>query len=266
MTNGSWTRFRRLVAESEGSWLPRACLVILMSSATSAERVSVWSDTFDDSRLDPGRWTVTADGDFGAKVVDVEQVTPGRSGRLRLGAETLNTRDETIKILGVRSIPAIQLAGEVRISVDLDWNKQTNGSYLSAAIVLSPHATSTNPFALPDWLKIEYVGVPPGQNARMVVAVKRQGQERTLHNEGWPNRNRAGRRVALQHLVIVVRDQGLQVFENDRLVYQSEGKVVDPRAAHLYLQMSSHSNYPRRTVYFDDVHVDEERSSDPVPR
>jgi hypothetical protein len=226
----------------------------------SAERVTVWTETFSDGRLDPRRWVVTSAGDFRARYVDVEEMQPGAAGsRLRLAADTVATRDDTVKSLGVRSVPLIQLTGEVRVGVELDWNKQRNGSYLTVSVGLSRYATVTNPFHERDWVKVEYVGVPPGQNARMVVVVCRQGQERTVYNEGWPERNRAGRPIQRQRIVLVFRDRTLQILENDERVYESQEPVLDADAAYLYLQMSTHSNYPLRTVYFDDVRVEEER-------
>ena len=56
-----------------------------------------------------------------------------------------------------------------RIAVELDWNDQPNGSYLSAGLILAPEPTEANPSRGRSWLKVEYVGVPPGRNARLVV-------------------------------------------------------------------------------------------------
>ena len=221
-------------------------------------QAAVWMDTFSEPRVDPGRWQVTAAGDFRDWSVSVAEAPQARgSGRLAVRADTRGSSDETVKVLGVRSIPLIDLDREVRVSVDLDWNDQANGSYLSAAIVLSPSSTRQSPFEAPDWLKVEYVGVPPGRNARMVVGVKQGGHERTLENEGWPGRGREGRRIGVQHLVIVSRRGALQVWENERLAYESKERVIGFDSAYLYLQMSSHSNYPSRTVYFDNVQVED---------
>lgn len=142
----------------------------MVFTAVSTDVLAVWAETFAHRSLDLSRWELTADGDFREWAVDVVEV-PGGSGNLRLGlgGDTRGTRDDTVKFLGVRGVPLIQLGKEGHISVDLDWNNQVNGSYLSAAIVLSPHATIKSPLKRPDWLKVEYVGVPPGKNARMVI-------------------------------------------------------------------------------------------------
>jgi hypothetical protein len=234
----------------------RSCLLLMFLVRVSGQ-VTIWTDTFAGPGLDPGRWQVTGDGDFREWSVGVADLPAPGGGRLGLSADTRGSRDETIKLLGVRSVPAIALDRDVRISVDLDWNAQANGSYLSAAIVLSPQATSQNPFTVPDGLKVEYVGVPPGKHGRMVVGVRRGGRERTLFNEGWPGRGREGRPIGLQRVAIVYRDGAVQVWENDVLLYDSQEALVDFGAAYLYLQMTSHSNYPRRTVYFDNVRVED---------
>jgi len=236
----------------------RSCLLLVVVAPIG--QAAVWMETFSEPRIDPGRWQVTADGDFREWGVQVAELPQGLgSGRLGVRADTRGSSDQTVKVLGVRSVPLIDLDREVRISVDLDWNEQANGSYLSAAIVLSPSSTSQSPFDAPDWLKVEYVGVPPGRNARMVVGLKQGGHERTLENEGWPVRGREGRRIGVQHLVIVCRRGALQVWENERLMYESKEKVIGFGGAYLYLQMSSHSNYPARTVYFDNVRVEDLR-------
>lgn len=49
----------------------------------------------------------------------------------------------------------------------------------------------------------------------------------------------------------------IQIFENDILVYKSEQSVLPFSSAFLYLQMSSHSNYRPREIFFDDILVRE---------
>jgi hypothetical protein len=44
--------------------------------------------------------------------------------------------------------------------------------------------TNGNPGEEKDWLKFEYVGVPPGRNARGVVATKIAGKVKYLYTEG----------------------------------------------------------------------------------
>jgi hypothetical protein len=197
---------------------------VALASPTSAEPTG-WAETFREGWLDPARWEVTAEGDFRDRDVDVLDVKKRGVGdfRLRLRADTRGARDGTVKVLGVRGARKIPLGEATRISAELDWNEQANGSYLSAALVLAPTATSMNPLTSLDWVKVEYVGVPPGQNARLVVGVKVEGRERTVYAEGWPDTNRAGRNIALQQVMIAVRDRAFQVCENGQLVYDSGG-------------------------------------------
>jgi hypothetical protein len=214
-------------------------------------------ETFDEGRLDPAGWLTTAAGDYRERIADVVDVAKRGLGdwRLRLLLDTRGTRDETVKFVGVRSVRPIRLRGTTRVSVEFDWNNQANGSYLSAAVVLSPHASAENPLTEADWLKVEYVGVPPGQTARMVIGFKGEGRERILFNEGWPPVNHGGRRIGLQLIMLVIENGSVRVWENSRLLPVTSARVLSFDAAYLYLQLSSHSNYPAREIYFDNVRV-----------
>jgi len=214
-------------------------------------------ETFDAGRLDPRFWVVTAEGDFREQrvdVVDVARRNP-RDHRLRVRLDTRDTRDDTVKFLGVRSTAPIRLARRARVDVQIDWNDQANGSYLTAGVLLAPKATEGNPLRTANWLKVEYVGVPPGRNARLLVTASVEGRERQLHDEGWPKVNREGRRIAVQNLTILLRGPSFEVWENDRLACRAARAVLPFEGAHLYLQVSSHGNYPTREVFFDEIRV-----------
>ncbi|MGJ0484672.1 MAG: hypothetical protein ACR65R_09070 [Methylomicrobium sp.] len=187
----------------------------------------------------------------------VDETGQGKSNcRLRISVDTRGTRDETVKFVGVRSGHPLLVTNGTHLSANLDWNNQTNGSYLSAAVILSPRKTNQNPLKTPEWLKIEYVGVPPGQNARMSISLTGQGRERILYTEGWPEANRSGRKIAQQKITFEILDQSLfRILENDQLVYESKLDKIPFRRAYLYLQVSSHSNYANRSIYFDNIQV-----------
>ena len=93
---------------------------------------SGWTETFAADALDPDLWPGVTAGDFSESKVDIFQ------GRLRLRCATIGTDDQTVKFLGVRRTGTIPLVPGTRISVDLDWNNQQNGTYLAAALVLAP--------------------------------------------------------------------------------------------------------------------------------
>jgi len=210
---------------------------------------------FEGPELDPTRWARTQVGDLIEPSVDLAQV-PGsdpRRYRLRLRAATRGSSGTVMKILGVRSVPSVSLDGETLIAADLDWNPQQNGSYLSAALILSPVQTNGDPLQEADWLKVEYIGVPPGKNARMVIAARNGGQERLLFDEGWPRQNREGRPMGLEKIELVFQSGSFRIVENDQVLYQSSEKAVGFGTAHLYLQMSSGPNYPSREITFDRV-------------
>ena len=139
--------------------------------------------------------------------------------------------------------------------MQLDWADQANGSYLTAAVVLSPHATAGNPLDTSDWLKVAYVGVPPGRNARMLVELRSHGPDDTVETEGWPETRREGRRIGMQEIRLRVRSRAIEVWEGGRLIWMSP-QALSFETGYLYLQMSSHSNYAARSIYFTRVRID----------
>ena len=172
---------------------------------------------------------------------------------MRLRADTIGTVDNTVKFHGVRSVKKIDFSGRVTVSFSLDWNNQSNASYLTAGIYLCPTVTDANPRDENDWLKFEFVGVPPSRNARAVVAAKVDGRVMQLYTEGWPKKQRTGRRIGNQRISIFLEGKGFKIIENNREIYKSESHCLTFATAHLYLQMSSHSNYPAREIYLDDI-------------
>jgi hypothetical protein len=175
-------------------------------------------------------------------------------GRLRLRADTLETREETVKFVGVRSLREFSLVPAFDASARVDWNNQRNGSYLAVAFILSPEAGVGNPLLGPDWVKVEYVGVPPGENGRLQVVLRKSGRDRFLHTEGWPE-NRTGRRLSLQKMRVSIRDGSLRVFENGTPVLESPPQSITFPRTYVYLQLSSHSNYPAREVFIDQIEL-----------
>lgn len=194
-----------------------------------------------------GSWRPYAEGDFQEKLAEVE------GGRLRLRASTLGSSDTTVKVLGFRSAVPLRLDRETRILADVDWNRQSNGSYLTAGLVLSPDSADGNPLAAANWLKVEYVGVPPGKNGRLSVSVRTAGRDRHLFQEGWPTENREGRPLGIQKIELVLKAGGFELIENGRSLYSCTEPVLKFTSAHLCLQMTTHSNYPAREVRFDNV-------------
>lgn len=238
------------------SFLSISCAVVPVDSQKAASQDQGLQDNFQETRLDTTRWQRTQAGDFKEAIVDVVDVDSGEGDDylLRLRANTIGTRDDTVKFLGIRSVQSIDFAQGVKVSLDLDWNEQANGCYLTAAVYLCPTITSTNPRDEADWLKLEYVGVPPGKNARSVVAKKVNGRVQYLDRDGWTE-NRQGRVIANQHINIFIDRRGFRIRENGQELYGIESHELSFKQAYLYLQMSSHSNYPSREVYFDNISV-----------
>ncbi|MFA4837352.1 MAG: hypothetical protein WC749_14955 [Dehalococcoidia bacterium] len=219
--------------------------------------LTFFQDDFESGFLDLSRWQVTRENDFAQSIVDVRDVDPseGKDHRLRLGANTIGTDDATVKFHGVRSLGEIDFSAGRVISFDLDWNNQQNGSYLTAGIFLSPVSTDTNPAARTDWISLEYIGVPPGQNARFQIARMRTGNLQLLFTEGWPEQQRTGRKIGNQHLELAIDSRGLKVIENGEDIFSTEYHGLVFTQAYIYFQMSSHSNYPAREVYFDNISI-----------
>ena len=211
-------------------------------------------DNFSEGTLDSELWQITREGDFKESTIDVYDADPTKNVdfRLRLRMSTIGTRDDTVKFHGVRSVEKMNFSDVKAISFDIDWNNQSNGCYLTASIYLCPTATTGNPKEENDWLKFEYVGVPPGRNARCVVATKIEGKVKYLYTEGWPEQ-RSGRHIAYQRVKIILDNKSLKIIENEKEIYCSPSHGLEFSSAYLYLQMSSHSNYPAREIYFDNV-------------
>lgn len=178
-----------------------------------------FNENFSEGILNVQTWQITREGDFEESTVDIYDVDPTRDVdydyRLRLRANTIGTSDDTVKFHGVRDVQKVDFSEGVNISFDLDWNNQSNGCYLTGSIYLCPTVTNGNPRDENDWLKFEYVGVPPGKNARGVIATKIDGKTRWLCTEGWPE-ERSGRRIADQHIQITLDDKSFKIREGVR--------------------------------------------------
>ena len=214
-----------------------------------------FADDFNADKLDGRKWLLTRQNDFAEFAVDVVPVKekPGE-GRLRLRAGTIGTDDKTVKFLGVASRAPLSLSGRKRLALDFDWNRQRNGSYLTGAIYLCPTLSGQNPADAAEWLRVGYVGVPPGKNARLAIWLKSEGRSRWLYDEGWPKKQRTGRLIGKLRVEILFDRGEWKVLEDGKVLFESKEKWKLPfDKAHLYLQMSSHSNYPPREIFFDHV-------------
>jgi hypothetical protein len=234
----------------------RAALAVTLMVAVAVAHgaaSATWREAFDSNRLDPQRWQRTQDGDARAQAAEI---VPG-GHRLRVAADTRGARDDALTSVGVMTRCPLPVGADTRVRVRLDWGPPPNGSYLAGAVVLSPHATSGDPAKTSDYLSVGYVGVPPGRNARLVVKARVYGEVRTLFADGWPDENRAGRHVGKSEIEVAWRGAGLEVRENGRIVYAGRAAEAPFAAAHVYLQMTSHSNYAERAIHFDGVVVTE---------
>lgn len=218
-------------------------------------------DEFSAPTLDTTKWQITRQNDFQESTIDIAGTKP-ENRRLRLRAATIDTDDKTVKFHGVRMCEAVaDLTQPTVIQFQLDWNSQANGCYLTAGVYLCPLATDTNPRDADDWLRVEYIGVPPGKNARCEIARRTRGRLRFLHTEGWPRQQRTGRRVGVVNVELRLGpDRKLVAIENGKTIFETSDHQLTCGPAYLYLQMSTHSNYPPREMFFDTVRVIQEGS------
>jgi len=195
-----------------------------------------------------GKWIPTRDGDFREAVADIV------GGRLRFRVGTIGTDDKTVKHLGLRSAQAVvDLARPVELGAEIDWNNQANGCYLYASLFVCPTATDKTPAAEKDWLRFEYAGVPPGKNARASLYRHRAGNLGELCTEGWPTKQKAGRPIANQKVVIRLDRENAEVIENGSAWWGPAPHGLSLDRAYLYLEVRSHSNYPPRELFFDNI-------------
>ena len=173
------------------------------------------------------KWRITRQGDFRISRIDVYDVDPNETKdyRLRLMADTINTRDDTVKYHGVRCRHKIDFSTSKKISVDLDWNNQMNGCYLTGAVYICPTITNENPQDERDWLRIEYIGVPPGKNSRCAISKKTNNIVRHIYTEGWP-KEKYGRYILCQKIDIFIDNEGFKVLENGKNLYFLRGRTV----------------------------------------
>ena len=199
-----------------------------------------------------------------------------RDGQLVLGLDTLEADDATVKLRGVRSQRVFTLgAGErLRVCATLDWNEQVNGSYLTAGLALLPEPAVDDapaepaplglPHAAPEALAFEFVGVPPGRNARPFLWRRQAAGLRPLYTEGWPQprrEDRVGRPVGRVQLELEVRAETVVLREDGRERFRGPGGLSG--RLRLWLFVTGHSNYPPRSVVFDDVRVEKDRDEAP---
>jgi len=89
----------------------------------------------------------------------------------------------------------------------------------------------------------------------MLVELRSQSRDDTVETEGRPETRREGRRIGAQEIRLRVRRRSIEVREGERLVWTSP-QALSFETGYLYLQMSSHSNYAARSIYFTRVRID----------
>ncbi len=241
----------RLAAARRGLWLLIPTLLIGGGVGATEPHDALLADDF--SSLSQERWEPIRIHDARRDHIEAND------GWLCLGLDTGGTDDATVKLRGVRSRRTFEVKPEgppLTVEVTLDWNGQTNGSYLTAGLALLPADEDDPPQAASEALAFEFVGVPPGRNARPSLWRRRASGLRPLYTEGWPQPRRAdrvGRKVERVKLTLEVGFARVRLLEDGRARYQGPGGLGG--RLRLLLFVTSHSNYPERAVRFDDLRV-----------
>ena len=233
-------------------------LVLFSSCQSSTDDNRILYDDFEGGELVSAQWQVTSSGDFSDIAVDVTDTDESENidFQLRMRAGTLNTTSQ-MKYLGIRSAEMIDISNDIVITFDLDWNNQANGCYLGAGLYLCPF-DSDNPKVEDDWIKFEYVGVPPGKNVRINIWKSVNGSPQEIFTD-WGPRDAQGKPLGLplgqsSHTIRIELDpDALAVWQDDTEIIPPTKHNLQFTEAYLYLQMSSGTNYPPREVYFDNV-------------
>lgn len=273
-SHGSWLLLGALgvglcgsFAEADGPATPPK------KAPKKAPKTTYLTDAFSGKQLSKQRWKPVRAHDTKSDRIAVEQ------GALVIALNTLKTDDRTVKLRGVASRQVFGVPAEdppLRISVVLDWNNQRNGSYLTAGFALQPVLKGAGekkgaakqkgkPKATAAWvphraqeaLAFEVVGVPPARNARPFLWRRTAGGLRPLYTEGWPQpkrKDRVGRRIGRSTWVLAVTQRRLQLYENGKQLH--DGPCGFSGRFRVQLFVTGHSNYPERSVKFDDVKVE----------
>lgn len=173
----------------------------------------------------------------------VAGVTRG-AGRIDLALQTIGIPPRPLAVVGVRTDRVLE--GPLDFAYTLGWPAEQNASYLDAAVYLTPHRTAGDPALLDDWVRVSFVGIPPGDAWRRQVTERRAGRLKYLDREGWPAKRIARRKPV--SVTIRWRDGVLEVVEAGRPNARMQSSKW-PRT-YVYLTLTGHSNYPRRTVHF----------------
>lgn len=220
-------------------------VVALAARREAPSRAAVPADTLEKFPI----WAPVAAGDVKSSSAEFVE-----SDRVRLSLNTLGTNDASVKFIGLRNPRAISLSRRVSFGARLEWTDYPNAAYMSAGLVLSPEVTQGNPLEGPDWIKIQVVGVPPSRRARLLIAHRSGGLERNLFTDGWPE-DREGRDISSIELEVALEEGRCGVARDGVPVYESGAPLFRFPVAHLYLLMSSHSNYPERSVHFSRLRL-----------
>ena len=250
----------KAVGEEKASRVPQSDAAEALEQIAKSQKARVlFQENFDSGSLDTSKWRITKDGDFNQFAVDVKDIDSSDDVdyRFRLMANTVGTSDP-VKYLGIRSQMKIDFSHPREIAFDLDWNAQQNGCYLTAGLYICP-VESENPKKEKDWVRFEWVGVPPGKNIRTNVWSSANGAMKELYTDwgpegengkpqGWPVK------PGNHRIKFLLDSKGIRVWADSKQLCHVLHSLSFT-SGYIYLQISSGTNYHAREVYFDNIIV-----------
>ncbi len=183
-------------------------------------------------------------------VSDAVRSASWSADRLALSLTTMGITPKPLAVTGVRSVKPV--SGSIDLAFTLDWNRQANGAYLKVAVYLSPHRTDGDPAQLDDWVRVSYIGVPPGDRWRHELAERRGKRLAFLDRAGWPH-DRRGRVPGVAKVHIRWTGGRLELLEGGATLSKVTARGWSEH--YVYVTLTSHSNYPQRTVYVDGLRL-----------
>jgi len=105
---------------------------------------------------------------------------------------------------------------------------------------------------VPDWLRTPF-RLAQNSEGRVCLSRRQAGNLRMLYTEGWPDKQRTGRPIGKQRVVLRLGPDTIEILENGKSLFGTAPHGCAFPRAYLYLEICSHSNYPPREIFFDTI-------------
>jgi hypothetical protein len=232
--------------------------------------IAPFEDQFIADQLDLTKWVVTPSEKLPGSTIDI--VNRGDTKRwLRLRLDT--TRQGMMHGVCTQE-EVVDFSHRTEVNFTLDWNNVVETNGMAAGIYLCSDAKSAAPGGIdsPQYIKVMYYGGHfDGSKARLEITVQARGVgDHTLYDEGYEayTQDTTGkltftyRTIGIQHIRLIVDENEITVWENDKQVCHNSFKALAGstgplpwNTGYLYLQQESSFKRPAREVFFSNIHV-----------